>query len=298
MGERHAFAGYHPAVTFIWFLFVIGFSMFFLHPATLVIAMVAAFAYAFMLKGKSLLRFSLSFLLPLLLLSMIINPLFNHRGMTVLFHLGKNAVTLEALIYGLLSALMLVVVITWFSCYNIVITADKFVYLFGRIIPTLSLIFSMTIGIIPRFIKEAKSIAAAQRCIGHDWGSGKLRQRIKQAARIVSILTTWSLENAITTADSMKSRGYGSKGRTSFALFRWESRDIRMLALLVLLGAFIIWGAASGYMSYSFFPWLKGVAASPQSICLFAAFAVLCLLPLLIELFDHLHWRIRKRQPV
>jgi energy-coupling factor transport system permease protein len=30
---------------------------------------------------------------------------------------------------------MLISVITWFNCYSAVMTSDKFVYLFGRIIP-------------------------------------------------------------------------------------------------------------------------------------------------------------------
>jgi energy-coupling factor transport system permease protein len=46
---------------------------------------------------------------------------------------------------------MLAAVISWFSCYNAVMTSDKFVYLFGRVIPALSLILSMTLRFVPKF---------------------------------------------------------------------------------------------------------------------------------------------------
>ena len=47
--------------------------------------------------------------------------------------------------------------------------------------------------------------------------SGSLLQRLKNAITILSIMVTWALENAIETADSMKSRGYGLPGRTAAA---------------------------------------------------------------------------------
>ncbi len=46
-------------------------------------------------------------------------------------------------------------------------------------------------------------------------------------------MVTWSLENAIETADSMRARGYGLPGRTSFSIYRFDSRDSSALAWLV-----------------------------------------------------------------
>ncbi len=45
-------------------------------------------------------------------------------------------------------------------------------------------------------------------------------------------MITWSLENAIETADSMRSRGYGLPGRSAFSIYRMDSRD--KLALMWL----------------------------------------------------------------
>ncbi len=66
------------------------------------------------------------------------NPAFNHEGATILAYLPSgNPLTLEFIVYGLSAAVMMASVILWFSCYNAVMTSDKFVYLFGRVIPAL-----------------------------------------------------------------------------------------------------------------------------------------------------------------
>ncbi|MEG1661605.1 MAG: energy-coupling factor transporter transmembrane component T, partial [Clostridiales bacterium] len=202
-----AFATYHPLVNFVYFAFVLLYAMFFLHPVCLVISLICAFAYSIKLKGAKARRFNFIFLLPMLLVCALINPAFNHEGATILIYLTNgNPLTLESIIYGIVAATMLISMIAWFSCYNMVMTADKFIYLFGRVIPALSLIVSMALRFVPCFTKQAKIIADAQRCIGRDISTGSLFQRGRQAMRIISILITWALENAIETADSMRSR--------------------------------------------------------------------------------------------
>lgn len=61
-----------------------------------------------------------------------------------------------------------VTVIIWFSCYNVVMTSDKFIYIFGKILPALSLIFSMVLRFVPRYLAQIKVISNAQKCIGRD----------------------------------------------------------------------------------------------------------------------------------
>src|SRR5690606_15261610 len=109
-------------------------------------------------------------MLPMLLFMAALNPLFNHQGVTILFYLERsgNPVTLESILYGISSAIMFVTVIMWFSCYNKVMTSDKFIYLFGRIMPKLSLLLSMTLRFVPRYIEKIREISYAQKCVGRD----------------------------------------------------------------------------------------------------------------------------------
>ena len=53
------------------------------------------------------------------------------------------------MLYGLASAALLSATLLWFTCYNTVMTSDKFIYLFGRVIPALSLVLSMTMRFVP-----------------------------------------------------------------------------------------------------------------------------------------------------
>jgi energy-coupling factor transport system permease protein len=183
-------------------------------------------------------------MLPMFLFAAPINPAFNHEGGTILTYLpGGNPLTLESITYGIAAAAMLISVIAWFSCYNAVMTSDKFVYLFGRVIPALSLVLSMTLRFVPKFKAQVRVVSDAQRCIGRDVTSGGVLDRVKNGLTILSIMVTWSLENAIETADSMKSRGYGLPGRTAFSIYRFDRRDRAALIWLLLCGAYIIAGA-------------------------------------------------------
>ena len=50
--SRDTFAGFHPVVNLLYFALVIGFSMFFLHPVSLLVSLSSASAYAVYLNGK------------------------------------------------------------------------------------------------------------------------------------------------------------------------------------------------------------------------------------------------------
>ena len=140
---------------------------------------------------------------------------------------------------------MLCAVIEWFSCYTAVMTSDKFVYLFGRIIPALSLVLSMTLRFVPKFKAQIHTVSEAQRCVGRDVSDGSVLQRLRHGITILSIMVTWCLENAIETADSMKSRGYGLPGRSAFSIYRFDSRDQSALSWLLYCGFFLCCGAAA-----------------------------------------------------
>ena len=62
--------------------------------------------------------------LPGLLIVALLNPMFNHYGVTMLYYVESsgNWITLEALVYGVVLGAVMFVVIQWFSCYNQVMT--------------------------------------------------------------------------------------------------------------------------------------------------------------------------------
>ena len=286
------FSSLHPVVNFLFFAEVLGFSMFLLHPACLVISLVCALGYDLQLGGRKALAFCLKGVLPMTILAAVLNPLFNHQGATILTYLPSgNPVTLESIAYGLAAAGMLAGVVLWFACFTQVITSDKFVYLFGRIIPALSLVLSMALRFVPRFLQQLKVVTRAQKCIGRDPSRGGLVHRIRCAGGILTVMIAWSLENAIDTADSMKSRGYGLPGRTAFSIFRFDKRDRNALLLLAALGLLVLAGALSDGLSWRYFPTLKWTLAQPMSVLTLCSYLALCAFPIIFNRKEARKWK-------
>ena len=287
-----AFSRYHPLVNFLFFALVLAYSMVLLHPVCLLISLAGAIAYAVGLNGRRGARFTLRVALPVMLLAAIVNPAFNHGGVTVLCYLPTgNPLTLESILYGLAAGAMLCTVLLWFSCYNAVMTSDKFVYLFGRVIPALSLVLSMALRFVPRFRRQMETVRRAQFCIGRDVAAGSVWQRTKKAITVFSIMVTWALENAIETADSMKSRGYGLKGRTAFSIFRMEERDRYALLWLGFCGVYLTCGAVAGGLKWWYFPALTGVLAQPMTVSFYLVYLALCLTPVILDRREARAWR-------
>lgn len=290
MGDT--FSTFHPVVNFIYFAAVMTFTMFFMHPILLGIALVSSFIYSVLLNGKKAIKFNLIYLLPMLLFMAALNPVFNHEGATILFYFKNgNPVTLESIAYGIAAACMFIAVILWFSCYNAVMTSDKFIFLFGKIIPALSLIFSMVLRFVPRYIAQIKVISNAQKCVGRDISQGNIIQKAKNGMKILSIMTTWALENAIETADSMKSRGYGLPNRSSFSLFRFDQRDKVVSLIMLSLIAFLLVGAVMGHNTMRFFPSFKLTEISMFSIGIYIAYTMLMMLPVTLNFLEAMKWK-------
>ena len=292
---RDSFSTYHPAVNFLYFCAVLLCCMFFMHPVFLVISFISAMLYSAALSGWKALRLCLLAFVPTLLLTTLINALFNHAGVTVLLYVNDNPLTLESILYGAAFGLMFLTAILWFSCYNAVMTSDKFIYLFGRVIPSLSLIFSMVLRFVPRFQAQGKDIARAQKCIGQDSKTGSVFIRAKRCMKLLSILTTWGLENAVDTADSMKARGYGLKGRTSFSLYRFDKRDSAALLTLAVLISLALTGWLLGESSLDYFPAITLESPSPLSLLFYVFYLLLCCYPLLLNLLYEIRWRRTQR---
>ena len=285
----------HPAVSFTYFALVIACSMFFMHPVCLALSLLGALLYVARLKGRRTLRQQAAWLVPAALLAAALNPAFVHQGVTILTYLPSgNPLTLESILYGLAAGCMLASVILWFVCVTEVVTSDKIVYLFGRVIPALSLLLSMTLRFVPRFTRRLRTVAQAQRHMGRDTRNGSVLQRVREALRVFSIVVTWSLESGIITADSMRCRGYGLPGRTSFSLYRFDRRDGAVLAWLVFCGVYLLGGGLAGGLRFRYYPMLAAGVVSPLTVSFFAVYALLCLTPALLYAAEVRAYTIRK----
>ncbi|MCM1042711.1 MAG: energy-coupling factor transporter transmembrane protein EcfT [Corallococcus sp.] len=285
-----AFSNYHPLILFVYFTVTVFVTMFTVNPVLLAVSFAGSLTFCWMLTGGRELLKSLAYSLPLLIIIALTNPLFSHNGETVLFFLNDNPVTAEAILYGVAVAVMIISVFYWFKCFHEVMTSDKFVYLFGSVLPKLALLLSMTLGFIPKMKQRYKEIDQSQKALGI-YVSRSYVDRIRSRIRILGILLTWSLENSVETADSMKARGYGLKGRTSYAIYRWHGRDTVVASVCAVLSAGVIYLMFSGYGDYRYYPTLAPIDISALAIVLYAGLFVLMFLSTAIEIKENVIWR-------
>ena len=286
--KNDAFSGFHPVVNFIFFVAALGLTMFIQQPVYLLISMISGCAYLLYLQGKKGFFRQVGYLVPILVMMAVMNPMFNHEGITVLWYLpNDNPITLEAICFGLASAVMMGASIVWFNCCNTVFTSDKIIYLFGRVIPALSLLISMTLRFVPRFKNFLQSVMRTQQAMHKPENT---KEKLQQALAAFSATVSWAMEQSIVSADSMKSRGYGGLGRTAFSIYIFEKRDGITLMMLFLL----CMGAAVphliGVMGWTYYPSLTGELLGPVQILAYLCYGGMCNLPLIINLMEDRKW--------
>lgn len=285
------FSGYHPIINFLYYLMVIGISMLYMHPVFLGTALAAALSYAIYLKGRNALKSLLMKPLLICLLTAALNPLFNHEGATMLFYLKNgNPITLESIVYGIGAGTMLSTTLMWFSSFHIIITADKLTYLFGKTVTAFSLLLSMALRFVPKFSEQMKKVAQAQQCIGRNVNNGKLHEKVGHGVKILSITTTWALENSVETADSMKSRAYGLRGRSNFSIYRFDQRDFGLLVFLFFMFVGILYAMGKNWVHILYFPVFTMNQATGFAFLVYFEYAALCFLPLLLNMKEDIKW--------
>lgn len=247
------FSACHPYVNFVFYLVAISLGMCIPHPVFLMGSLLFSLSY-FLLSVKDSYG-SLGRMFFLFLVIAAGNPLVNSRGDTILFTWwGNRPYTLEAFCYGCSMGAMIVTVLAWFSTYHKIMTEDKFLYCFGKAAPSLTLLLTMILGLVPRLQKKTVQIENARQAIGKGAETSDRYGKIRQGSRILSILTSLALEEGLVTADSMKSRGFGTGKRTSFAFSSMNKVQGSLLIFMMGLVAGILISALGGGMKVSYFP--------------------------------------------
>ncbi len=165
--------------------------------------------------GRELTRAGRRAILPMLALTVIVNVLVSRGGITVFARLGDWGVlgqvnlTVEALVYGLVLGLRLLVVSL--ACLLVICTAnpDELLHALRRFSPRSALTASLTTRLIPVLGADARRLAEAQRC-RPDGGAGGARGR----AAILRATVSGALERSLDVAAVLEMRGYGAAGRT------------------------------------------------------------------------------------
>lgn len=292
--ENDAFGNCHPAVGFFFFVVAVGMGALILHPAYILASGVLSLTYYLLLRGRKGLKM-LGLFVPLFLLTTFINPLLNTLGERVLFRVFGRPYTLEALLYGAALSGMMVTMLLWMSCYNAVMSSDKFTALLGGVIPTVSMLLLMVLRLAPNLIRKAAQLAGARKCVGHGLAENSTkREQMADGVCILSALMSWALEGGVTTADSMKSRGYGTAKRTAFHTYALGTQDKAVICLMGGLAALITWDIFSGGTAADFTPMLRITPLRGRYWLGFLAYVAFLSLPTAFYIKEAIQWHISR----
>lgn len=282
----------HPVSVLSYTAVIIILAMLSFHPLYLLLQLVSLGVIIICSQNaaewKLYLKISMWMAIPII----IINTLFNHAGVSsILLVSGIPIVdtiniSLEALLFGLVMSLRLLVVMSAFCLITYTIHPDKVLQLASRWGKISALTIALSVRLVPLMASDLKRITQVQRCRGLRLETGGLWLRIKNSIPVISILVSSSLERSWQMAESMDARGFGTGIRTQYSREIWRPRDSLVLgaALVALLtGMTASW---YGWSAYTYYPKLEGFKIEGSLIAL--------ILMLLLMFPAFLEWGYRR----
>ena len=272
-------ASYNPRVLFVYFFAVVFIPMFCQNPIIISLSLLGGVVSCVFSRSLRGIRPHLYFAL-LFTVSAIINPLFYHNGVTVLFFINNNPITLEALFYGLTASGMIVAVIYWFRLFTFYFTGDKLLYLLGFVSPKISLVISMAIRFVPLFVNQAK-INNSQKALGLYRGQhfDTVRGKVRYFPPPLGI-----------KRDNHRRRWRPVRHYKTQLLFPYVLEKGFFL-LSVLLFGFTLSAVLAGALDFNFYPEILPPKTIPLSAAAYLSYFLLVALPVLFEAGERIKWK-------
>ena len=283
----------HPAIYVIYYLLLIILAFLYNDPYYL-ISFLALISVLIMLQGitRDVVQI-IKFFIPMSLLIIIINPLTSHEGTTRIYIMGSYFITLEALVYGIIMSLSLLIILLVFASYNRSVSYQEMLYLFSKRFPHISMIIVMALRFIPLLsyrLTEVNKVHQFDEKNENQEEKGSKIERIKKTAKMMSVVVSWSLEESMLTAKSMKARGYGIKERTSYLSYNYRRIDYLFLLLIFATCLVCVIGLAQGYGRINIYPTLS-FSIHENILNMYYLLFLILLLPLIyLEFKEKLAW--------
>lgn len=286
---------FHPYAQFLYYTGATALVMLYKHPVFLFSGAVILIIFNFQLdRGKTLKKWLVMYFF-LAGFFLVLNPFLNHRGTHILFYLGANPIMFEAIMSGIISFLSILTILILFTSYNLVITAERFLFIFSRWLPQWALLTMISMRFVPLLRRRLQEIENVQRGKGLSVTEGKLKEKVKNGVNLLQILLTWSLDEAVQTADSMSARGYGMMKRSTYNPYKMKGKDWLAISYLLI---FAILGAIGGWLGdgvLSIYPVMETLSLHGREWFYLIVFILFIGSPLMIEGKEEILWRFWKR---
>lgn len=182
------------------------------HPL-LLLALAAAVVGAGIGAGAGqALRRAARLAVPLALLVALINPLVVRDGLTVFAQLGEVPpfgqldLTVEAVVYGALDGLRVLLVILACALFSAAVDPDELLRLLRRVSLRSGLTAVLAVRLVPVLARDARRLEEARRCRPDAGGGNSAIARLA----VLRAVTAGALDRAIDVAATLEVRGYGA----------------------------------------------------------------------------------------
>lgn len=282
---KDSFSRLHPMVLIIYFLVQSIFTAVCFHPFFIAISFLGAIVFSFVAIGERQTIYWIGIAALQMLCFGCVNPIINHQGETVLFLLFNRAVTLESISYGILTGTMVSSMCLWIYIMGKTIDSKKAAFVFGKAMPSLSLMMFVTLRMVRRYQVKTREIFEARRGL---FGEERKIAIVKKGA--LSLLT-FGLENGVDTADAMEARGFGCAKPTAYYEYSITIKDVLSLIIILLLGAVVIIGIFNGSCRMYFFPKFFVENKSPFVLLCYGLYSFY---PVIIYIWSEIKWKLIK----
>lgn len=183
----------------------------------------------------------------ILLFSTLFNMFMAHAGSTVLFRLPATwwlvggPITLEAAVFGFVSGLSLITLLSFFLAFSAALPPHRLIQLVPRALHELGLVTLIALTFLPQTIQQQQRLREAQAI------RGRPNDGLRGWRPVVIPLLVGGLERAMNLGETMVARGFGS---TQSQAQPHAARLLLLLALALALGGalWLAWGGAGGWV--------------------------------------------------
>ena len=200
--------------------------------------------------------------LPIAIVIAAVNPLVSQNGNTVILRLGelfgqRFDVTTEAVLFGLVAGLRVLVLIAAFGLFNAVVDPDELMRSVRRFSYRSALTASLATRLVPVLVRDATRMSEAARC----------RARPAPRRMVARAALASALDRAVDVAAALELRGYGSARRPPRLRRPWSRHDLRVAAAAAALSVVVIGLRIAGVGEFEPYP-SPSMSSAPADLVL------------------------------
>lgn len=279
----------HPAIFIVYFLILIIFAFLFNNPYYVITYGILILTLIALQGSISEIKSTTKVFLPVILFITLLNTIFTHVGDTHIYIFGSYYVTFEALVYGVIMAVTFFLVTLTFIAYNTYVSYQDMLYVFSKKYPNLSMIIIMSLRFVPLIQKRSNELLELSKLKNRNEDL-KFTEKTSELIQNLGLVVSWSLEEAMQSASSMKSRGYNITKRTSYLRYDFNKIDVLLTVLILVTATISVYGLYNSVGSIMIYPKFTFTFSQTPFNIYYFAYVVLLLPFIIIEIWERILW--------